>query len=365
MAAYIFFSLVLPLRIRLRWKALLALLLLFCGGKYAVYSYWGGSFFNPDLPFFVNASCEALYNGLIMLFAIAVLKDALWLVLRFTGARIPFASGARNALFFATALGVGAWGVVQAMKVPEVRRVEIAVPGLPEALDGYSILQLTDLHIGALLKKEWLEAVVDRANAAAPDAIAITGDFVDGTVASRGESLRPLARLRAREGVYGIPGNHEYYYGEPEWMEFLRGLGISMLENGHRALPSGLVIGGVTDSAARAFGLPMPNVAKAFEGAPEGIRILLSHRPASRGIPAKGVALQLSGHTHGGHITFMRPLVAHFNAGYVGGLYHPQSGGALYVSNGTGLWNGFACRILVPSEITLIILRRGGSAARP
>ncbi len=357
--AYLFFSLVLPLRIKMRLKVLLALFLLACSGKYVVYSIWGGSFFNPDLPAAVNACCEILFNALIVLFPIALIKDALWVVCRFAGAHSPYASGARNAVFFAAALGVGAWGFFQAMKVPDVRRTEITVPGLPDRLDGFSVIQLSDLHIGPMLKKEWLEGVVERTNAAAPDLIVITGDFVDGTVSSRGASLRPLEHLKAKYGVLGIPGNHEYYYGVQEWLPSLRSLGIVMLENEHRVLPCGITVGGVTDTAARAFGLPLPDAAKAFDGAPEGIRLLLSHRPSSPGIPAADAALQLSGHTHGGHISFMRWLVARFNSGFVGGLYRLRNGGSLYVSSGTGLWNGFSCRIFVPSEIALLILRKG------
>jgi predicted MPP superfamily phosphohydrolase len=98
----------------------------------------------------------------------------------------------------------------------------------------------------------------------------------------------------------------------------------------------------------------------AFSGAPDGTRVLLSHQPQYRdSIPAESIALQLSGHTHGGLLFFLKPLIAHYNKGFVHGLYETDGGGQLYVSPGTGLWSGFSCRLGVPSEITRIVLKRG------
>ena len=131
-----------------------------------------------------------------------------------------------------------------------------------------------------------------------------------------------------------------------------------MLNNEHRVLPGGLVLGGVPDSTAERIGGRGPDVEAAFAGAPDGVRVLLCHKPNGNGIPAPGVALQLSGHTHGGLIFFLAPLIGAYNAGYVNGLYSTPQGGQLYVNPGTGLWNGFSCRLGVPSEITRIVLHR-------
>ena len=357
-ACYLFFSLVLPLRIRRSCKVLLGLLLAAAALKFPAYQVFGGSFFNPDLPAPVQPVCEAVFCALVILFFLALIKDLAWLVLRCFGRRLPFSCGLRHAVFMMAALAAGAWSVFQGMRVPDVHREEAAIPGLPAELDGFTIVQLSDLHIGPLFDRRWLEQVVEKASALGPDLIVITGDLVDGTTARRLDAMQPLGKLRARLGVYGVPGNHEYYYDAPAWAEAFAGLGVRMLENAHAVLPGGLVLGGVLDPAAKRFGLPGPDVQQAFEGAPAAPRILLSHRPAARGIPAPGVALQLSGHTHGGHLFFLRPLIARFNGGYAGGMYRTAQGGLLYVSNGTGLWNGFSCRLAVPSEITLITLRR-------
>lgn len=359
---YLFLSLVLPLSVRPRVKALLGLLLTAAGLKYIFYELFGGSFFNPALPVPLLIAMEALYAALVILFFLCLIKDAaalLFLLARRMGRewRLPFTAGLRNTVLVLSALGCAFWGSVQAVRVPEVRTVEVTLPGLPRALDGFRLVQLTDIHIGPLLKRPWLEAVVEKTNALSPDAVVITGDFIDGLPHELADEVRPLTDLRARCGVFGILGNHEYYYDAPGWMPLFRSMGIDILDNTHRVLPGGLVLGGVNDHAARAFGLETPNVDKAFSHAPDGPRILLSHRPYLPGtVPNKKTQLQLSGHTHGGLLFFLSPLIAQFNGGYVNGLYR-AGGGFLYVSPGTGLWSGFSCRVGVPSEITRLILR--------
>ncbi len=355
-ACYLFISLILPLRISLPVKMLLGALLFAAGLKYPFYQHFGGSFFNPDLPWPVQPVCEAVYCAFILLFFLALIKDITGLALRCCKRRLPFSCGLRHSVFLLAALASGSWSVFQAIRVPDVREVRADIPGLPAVLDGFTLVQLSDLHIGPLLRRDWLERVVEKVNDLHPDAIVLTGDMVDGYTGQRKDALAPLGKLQAKFGVYGIPGNHEYYYNAPAWSEAFSSMGIRMLENAHAVLPDGLVLGGVTDSAAKSFGMPGPDVDRAFAGAPAGTRILLSHRPSYRCTPSPGIALQLSGHTHGGHLFFLRPLIAHFNGGFVSGMYRTSQGGLLYVSSGTGLWNGFSCRLAVPSEITLLTL---------
>ena len=226
--------------------------------------------------------------------------------------------------------------------------------------DGLTVAALADLHADGITREDRIRKIVERTNALNPDIVVIAGDFVDGTVSEHGGDLRPLADLKARYGVFGVPGNHEYYSGYEEWMEFLSALGIRMLLNEH-ALAGGeaVVLAGVTDPVAGLMGKEEPDISKALQGAPEkGVRILVSHQPRlAREAAEHGVDLQVSGHTHGGMITGMDRLVARFNEGFVSGLYtvgHMK----LYVSNGSGIWNGFPIRIGVPSEIVLIRLRK-------
>jgi predicted MPP superfamily phosphohydrolase len=362
-AAYTFTSLILPLPVRLWQKAVLGFVALGVSMKYLGYHYFGGAFFRPELPDPVLIIAEALYAALLLLCFFALLKDAaaflLWLSRRLgTGWHLPLTSTMRASLFTVLALAAGAWGTFQAVRVPDVKTVEITIPDLPPHLEGFTLVQLTDIHIGPLLKRTWLEAVVDKTSALAPDAVVITGDVIDGLPSELAQEVQPLAKLRARFGVFGVNGNHEYYYDAAGWQPVFRALGIDMLCNEHRVLPGGLVLGGVTDRTATRFGLPGPDVSRAFAGAPAGPRILLSHQPQFADmIPSDDVAPQLSGHTHGGLMFFLAPLIAHYNNGWVKGLYRSGKG-QLYVSPGTGLWSGFSCRLGVPSEITRIILRR-------
>lgn len=133
-----------------------------------------------------------------------------------------------------------------------------------------------------------------------------------------------------------------------------------MLSNSHQVIDkngASLVMAGIEDPMAARFGPHTPSLELALQGAPDTARILLAHRP-NGAVNAKNVDLQLSGHTHGGLIRGFEPVIASYNEGFVRGLYNlgPLH---LYVSPGTGLWNGFSCRIGVPSEITHFILRAG------
>ena len=361
--AYIFLSLVLPLHTHLWVKVLLGLVMLAISLKYLIYETFGGSFFQPDLPLDVLVPSEALYGALICLFFLAILKDitgaVLWLSRRFdSGWFLPGSPASRAVVLSLAALLCGVWGSWQAIRVPDVRTLEVRIPALPDELEGFSLIQLSDIHIGSMLKKAWLEQVVEKTNALEADAIAITGDVIDGLPHALAEEVSPLRDLKARYGVFLVPGNHEYYYDAKGWIDTFRAFGLNVLENEHRVLPGGLVLGGITDRTAHRLGGKGPEAVQAFADAPAGPRILLAHQPTSfKDASAAGIDLQLSGHTHGGLLFFLAPIIARFNDGYVNGLYHTDNG-LLYVHPGTGLWSGFSCRIGIPSEITHIILRR-------
>lgn len=346
-------------------KAAGCLLIFLISLKYEIYQFCGGAFFAPQLPRIVLLALEALYGALIILFFLLLLWDIYlvgnWILGR-AGLPVPerLPAGYIKTGLVLIALGLGIWGTWQAVKVPEVRQVNVAIANLPSGLEGFGIVQLTDIHIGPILKKNWLEEVVQKANALEPDIIALTGDYVDGYVDEIAGELQPLENLRAKYGVFGVTGNHEYYWNMPQWQKVLQNLGIDMLDNRHRALNIGdetLVVAGIPDLAATRFGFAGPNLEVALQDAPDCVRLLLTHQPKHGESYASNVDLQLTGHTHGGLMFFLQPLIARFNSGFVSGLYALQ-GKNLYVSPGTGLWNGFSCRIGVPAEITHIILHR-------
>ncbi len=250
-------------------------------------------------------------------------------------------------------------GLVNARRLARVVDVSVTVPGLPPALQGFTIVQISDVHVGPTIKRGYVGAIVDAVNALAPDAIAVTGDIVDGNVASLGEHTRPLARLKARHGVYVVTGNHEYYSGAAQWVTEFRRLGLTVLMNQHQTLThqgAELVIAGITDFSAQHFDQAQASdPVAALRGAPpQAVKVLLAHQPRSApAAEAAGFDLQLSGHTHGGQFwpwKFFVPLQQPFVAGL-----HRQGRLQVYVSRGTGYW-GPPMRLGARSEITRIRL---------
>lgn len=277
----------------------------------------------------------------------------------------------RNLLFsmssgavLASAGAASTIGYQEARRLARVKTQEVAIEGLPDSLDGFTIVQISDLHVGPTIKRDFLQVVVDRVNELDPDLIAITGDLVDGLPEKMRDEIAPLAELQAKHGAFYVTGNHEYYWDAPGWIEEVRRLGVVPLINEHRVLhPVGeafpFVVAGVTDYSARRS---MPGHAsdpvKALEGAPHHavFKLLLAHQPKSIYDAARAQAtLQLSGHTHGGQFYPWNLVVGLAHPFSVGlGLYEKTQ---IYVSRGTGYW-GPPLRLGAPSEISKIILRR-------
>jgi uncharacterized protein len=189
---------------------------------------------------------------------------------------------------------------------PETKRITIDVPGLDPSLDGFRIAQISDVHIGETLGRDFAQKVTDQVNALKPDLVAVTGDLIDGSVSKLHDEVAPLGGLSGKHGVYYVTGNHEYYHGGAAWEAEGRRLGWNVLHNEHRVVADGkLVIGGVTDvEGARFSEAHAPRVDLAFAQAPAGVpRVLLAHQPRfARQAKDSKVALMLSGHTHGGQI---------------------------------------------------------------
>lgn len=365
MGLYVAWRLFWPLRLPVWAKALLSLLLVGLAVQLRIVATFWGTMASPEIPKMAIAVLATGSTAVLLLALAMLLFDAGLLAAR--ALRLPGAvSALRTPLLRPLAAGVAlllsAYGVSQGMAVPKPRQVEVAIKDLPAAFDGYRMLQLTDIHASRLLTGDWVRQVVAESNALKPDLIVITGDLIDGTVDARRDDFRPLGDLQAPDGVIAITGNHEYYAQYSDWMQAFRALHMQVLENSHTQVRRGdaaLTIAGVTDPVAARYGLPLPDLQAALAGAdPAAPVILLDHRPRNAAdAAARGVKLQLSGHTHGGQIVGMDQLVKRANGGFVSGRYEVD-GMTLYVSNGAGLWAGFPARIGVPSEITLFTLRR-------
>ncbi len=334
--------------------------------KYEIYQWLGGAFFAPFLPRWFLLVMEAAFGALLVLCFLLVFKDLYLLgnyILARIGIPVPrhLPMGWIKGGLICIALAFGIYGTWSAVRVPDIRTITARLPNLPPALHGMNIVQLTDLHVGPILKKDWVFEVVEEVNAIDPDIIVMTGDYIDGTVEEVLDELRPLADMRAKYGIFAVTGNHEYYWNAKEWSEAIRCLGIDLLNNEHRLITvetDTLVIAGIPDAGAGRFGFEAPNIDKALANAPEAVRILLAHQPKNAKSWLEKADLMLSGHTHGGIMFFLQPLIARFNGGFVNGQY-TVGDKQLYVSPGTGIWNGFSARIGVPPEITRIVLERG------
>jgi len=303
------------------------------------------------------------------LVVLTLLRDAGLLLATLADVLRPGAIGV-DAIARATAVAVPvlgatvtAWGFANARRTARVVDVEVPVAGLPPALQGFTIAQISDVHVGPTIGRDDVASIVAAVNRLDADLVAITGDLVDGPVRELAPHVEPLRGLRSRHGTFFVTGNHEYYSGAPAWVAALRALGMRVLLNEHAVLREGgasLVIAGVTDWSAGHFDRDQrSDPARAIAGAPHdaALRVLLAHQPRSAtGAADAGFDLQLSGHTHGGQFlpwTWFVRLQQPFTAGM-----HRLGRLRVYVSRGTGYW-GPPKRFGAPSEITRLRLVAG------
>ncbi|MEP6785109.1 MAG: metallophosphoesterase [Sphingomonadales bacterium] len=331
------------------------------------FHYWSrlssGSMFTPEFPRPIVIAFNWVFWTIPLLALFQIVLDVSGLVAIIAGSGNTVWVEARYGIAI-VAFALTGFGVWQAIRVPALRDVTVVIPNLPTAFEGYTLVHLTDLHISRLFPRAWTATVVDATNRLGPDLILVTGDVIDGSVTSRRADVAPLRDLRALDGVYLSPGNHEYLSGYDPWMAHFASLGMRALTNSHAVIARGddkIVIAGVTDPSARRANRPLPDLGQALTGVPANAPIiLLDHQPAkARKAAERGVALQLSGHTHGGAAVGIERLVARANGGFVSGQY-AVGGMTLYVGNGTGIWPGGALRLGKWAELTRITLRGRG-----
>ncbi len=331
-----------------RTLAWLALALWLCYPISRFLDAWGLQFFAWPLEYI-----GALWIGILfLLFAALLVVD----VTTVGGWALP-----RLALRLrsAAALGVLVLSLIalgQAFRSPVVRDYEVKLSGLPKAKDGLVLVEVSDLHLGTLIGKRWLSALVDRVNAMRPDLVLVVGDVVDGNV-RRVQPFQPvLQQLRAPLGVWAVTGNHEFYAGLDRCVRLFEGAGFRVLRDRWAEAAPGLILAGVDDLTARAQGGENDGaVTKALAGRPAGATILLSHTPwAADAASSAGAGLMLCGHTHNGQIWPFTYLV---------GLRYPLRAGMyrvngmhVIVCRGTGTW-GPRLRLWRPSEIVRVTLR--------
>ncbi len=276
------------------------------------------------------------------------------------------AAGLQAVAVAALAGAAGGLGLRRALRPPGIRRVCIGLERWPQALDGFRIAQISDLHIGPILGRRFAAEVTARVNGLDVDLVAVTGDLVDGSVRRLADEVAPFAGLRARHGVFFVTGNHDHYSGARAWAECARGLGMRVLRNERVAIggDDGFDLVGVDDHRGNLVGEEgREDLPRALAGRdPQRPAVLLAHDPNSfKRASEAGIDLQLSGHTHGGQIWPFGYLVK-LAVPWLAGLY-ARNGSRLYVSRGTGFW-GPPMRLRAPAEITEIVLRSGAGHDR-
>jgi hypothetical protein len=258
------------------------------------------------------------------------------------------------------ALAVTLVGLFNARRTATVVSVDVPIAGLPAELHGFTIAQISDVHVGPTIKRPYLDAIVRAVNRLEADLIAVTGDLVDGPVHRLASHVAPLAQLSARHGTFFVTGNHEYYSGVSGWIAELRRLGLHVLLNEHVVVEragEAIVVAGVTDYGGHHYDESHrsdPRAALAGAPADAAVKLLLAHQPRTApAASAAGFDLQISGHTHGGQFWPWNWLVR-LQQPFTAGL-HRFEGLWVYVSRGTGYW-GPPKRFGAPSEITRLRL---------
>ena len=303
---------------------------------------------------------------LVVLLATDLVRVVVWVATRLSG-QTELLSAPERRLFFSrvlagtaagTVLTAAGTGLARGLGKLVVKEVEVKLPHLPRALDGFTIVQLTDLHLGPMRHRGWMTEVVERTNALAPDLVAITGDLVDGSIEQLAGDVEPLRSLQAPHGTFFVTGNHEYFVDAVGWVKHLSGLGLRVLSNERVTIERGgaaFDLAGVEDYQGRAMGRGT-DVSGALRGRdPERALVLLAHQPRVIDEAARhDVGLVLAGHTHGGQIWPWGYFV-YLQQPYVSGLHH-HGGTQIYVSHGTGFW-GPPMRLGSTAEITRVTLR--------
>lgn len=246
-------------------------------------------------------------------------------------------------------------GLYGGFKEPKIRDIKINIKNLKHPL---TIAQLSDIHIGKVLGRDFMQLCVDKANKIDADIVVITGDLADLNISAAKEKLEPLKNLESRYGIYFVLGNHEYFHGVEGIIKYMESIGIIVLKNNNVVIDETINLAGVYDLAGERFGKLKPDIKKALEDIDESLpTVLLSHQPKilNKFKGNENIDLVLSGHTHGGQI-FPFGFLVLLDQPYLYGLYEHNKKTQVYVSSGAGYW-GPPLRVLAPSEIVKITLK--------
>lgn len=332
--------------------------------SYRLSTHWShwlviGSLFITILSFpfkkYFRYQLHLIYAGmglLTFLLVFTLLRDLVWLA---TGTLYSV-----NYVILFTVLSLLV-GFANAFRGPQIKKIYVKVDNLPSDLEGFKIAQISDLHVGATIRKPYVEKVVRRVNELKADMVALTGDIGDGVVKHYRGDIAPMSKLKSTYGTFFTPGNHEYYWNVNEWLSVMNNLGIINLVNRGKVIHhhnATILVGGIPDPVG-GIAPDLLGIQDSASGETASFRILLSHRPGIAPEAHKnGFDLLLSGHTHGGQF-FPWTLVVKAVHRYSEGL-HRLGDMWIYVNQGTGSW-GPLIRLGTTPEITLLMLTQSKS----
>lgn len=247
------------------------------------------------------------------------------------------------------------WGLYEGARFPGVREITVGLPGLQRELDGFLIVQISDIHLSSKSKVKQLRKILNKVSEINPDLVVFNGDLVDPGFQCTDELKEMIKSVKSKHGVIGVLGNHEYYFGQAKAAKCYAECGIRLLRNEIIELDGGLQVAGVDDilTAVMTDSEIESLLKKLKPGIPS---VYLSHQPLKFDLAVKhGAGLMLSGHTHKGQIFpfnfFVKIFYRNFN-----GLYE-EGKSSLYVTSGAGTW-GPPMRLFAPSELPVFRLTR-------
>lgn len=251
---------------------------------------------------------------------------------------------------------ISAYGLFNGMKAPLIKEIKVQIKKLPDKLNGFTIIQLSDLHLDKYDPIKKLDSIVNRINQTDPDLIVITGDLVDENLKGEEIFISSLQKLSSKYGTFAVTGNHEFYFGVDNFIKMAKDSGIKVLRNKKELIYDWIQLIGIEERTGKRLGNGGPNLEEAMQGVDlEKPLILLNHRPEDlEKAEQRGIDLQLSGHSHAGQIFPINLISMMIYNSYYYGL-HKYKSMQVYTTSGAGTW-GPPMRLFSRSEIVKIIL---------
>jgi len=357
MNIYVYRRFVRKLGISRVFKKILKTLLVIIFFSEAIYAF---SFRVDIFPSYIYYLLSAAIGISFMFFIVALVYDFMHIVLSRTKIHDLKKERLKAALDVIMAILLIVYmsaGFIGGRAFPALKSTNIQIAGFP--FEKFVIVQITDLHVGNTIKKDFVKKIVDTVNGQNPDMIVITGDLVDKDIEKIAEDIEPLKELNSSLGTFFVYGNHEYFHGYQKTGEYLKKLNIDVLDDEARMIERDgkrFNLVGLKDKIGERFGFGRADIQKAFRQIDNRYKtIVLVHQPVMiEEFEKYNPALVLSGHTHGGQI-FPFSYLVKMAQPYLSGLYRHSEDTMVYVSRGTGFW-GPPVRVLAPSEISKLII---------